>query len=255
VVIDGRVGYTGGMNVADYYIDGLPEIGPWRDLHLHLEGPVVRELHEIFLNMWEEVTGEHLLRGVYSPEFPAAGEAKVAIVDRWPHKTPKSIRKLYVSMLDNAQESIQIINPYFVPTHQVRAALKRAIDRGIDVQILLSAQSDIVLTPDASHYFGNNLAKRGAKVYLFHKGFHHTKAMIVDHRFCTIGSSNLDSRSLRCDYEVNAVIMDHDATAQLDSIFQNDLTSSTLMQPGDWKKRSLGKRFVGWFGNLLTPFL
>ena len=256
VVIDGRVAYTGGMNVADYYINGLEEVGPWRDMHMHIEGSAVDELHQIFGEMWYKQTGELLVGSrYYPPRTQPAGKAPVAIVDRAPHVSNKSIRQLYISMLDHAQHHVRIINPYFVPTHSVRKAIRRAVERGVDVEIMLSAKSDIPLTPDASHYVGRQLQKRGARVYLFNGGFHHTKTMTVDGRFCTVGSANLNSRSLRYDYEVNAVIFDADVTAQLDRMFDEDLQNSDTMNRELWHKKSFWKRTVSWFGNLLTPFL
>lgn len=255
VVIDGEIAYTGGMNVADYYVDGLEGIGPWRDMHMHIEGEAVNKLHEIFAKMWAEATGEMLVSAKYFPMHEPKGSAKVAIVDRAPKVSNKSIRQLYVSMLDNARTKVRLINPYFVPTHSVRDALKRCIDRGVEVEIMISEKSDIPLTPDASHYVGRLLQKRGAKVYMFNGGFHHTKMMIVDDKFCTVGSSNLDSRSLRCDYEVNTVIFDPDVTAELVSMFENDKKSSILMNTEYWQDKSKWKRFVAWFGNLLTPVL
>ena len=120
---------------------------------------------------------------------------------------------------------------------------------------MLSAKSDIPLTPDATHWIGRKLAKRGAKVYLFNGGFHHTKVMMVDDLMCTVGSSNLDSRSLRCDYEVNTVIFDKDVTKQLNDMFDEDLKTSDLLTHEMWMKKSVWKRFVAWFGNALTPFL
>lgn len=258
VVIDGRVAYTGGMNVADYYINGLEEVGPWRDMHMHIEGAVVDELHQIFGEMWYKQTGELLVDGRYYPQRmqpDAAGTMPVAIVDRKPHVANKAIRQLYISMLDNAQQHVRIINPYFVPTHSVRAAIKRAVKRGVDVEIMLSAKSDIPLTPDASFWVGNSLMKRGAKVYLFNGGFHHTKTMTIDGQFCTVGSANLNSRSLRYDYEVNAVIFDPTVTRQLDDMFDRDLQNSTPMSREYWHQKSFWKRTVAWFGNLLTPFL
>ncbi len=284
VVIDGRVAYTGGMNVADYYIEGIPGIGDWHDMHMHLEGPVVDDLHNIFCRMWWKATGEMLIGGKYFPsraesagahgtgENPDAAAVaangsrpeqsghtdagvRLAVVDRHANKTPSAIRDLFAEMLNTAQHRVMIINPYFVPTHKVRKALKKAIDRGVDVQILLSAKSDIPLTPEASHYVGNNLAKRGAKVYLYHGGFHHTKIMMVDDLYCTVGSSNMDSRSLRCDYEVNTVIFDRGKTAELVRLFNEQLKSSTRMEKGYWSTRTTGKKFQGWFGNLLTPVL
>lgn len=256
VVIDGRIAYTGGMNVADYYIEGIPEIGDWHDMHMRIEGPAVNELHEIFRHMWYKETGEFLSEAKYFP-MPRQQRAnrRLAIIDRHTGSTSDAIRDLFTEMLNNAQHKVLLINPYFVPTHRVRKALKRAIDRGVDVQILLSAKSDIPLTPEASHYVGNNLAKRGAKVYLFHGGFHHTKIMMVDDLYCTVGSSNMDARSLRCDYEVNTVIFSRETTAELTQLFNEQLKSSTPVQKGYWGTRSAGKKFQGWFGNLLTPFL
>lgn len=264
VVIDGKIAYTGGMNVADYYIEGIPEIGDWHDMHLRVEGEAVNDLHEIFCKMWYKSTGEYLMGEKYFPEHSSYADEplprmhsneRVCIVDREPKYAADAIRDLFSEMLDKAQRKVLIINPYFVPTHRVRKALKRAVDRGVDVQILLSAKSDIPLTPEASHYVGNNLAKRGAKVYLYHGGFHHTKIMMVDDLYCTVGSSNMDSRSLRCDYEVNTVIFSKEVTAELTDLFNEQLKSSTMMEEGYWGTRTIGKRFQGWFGNLLTPFL
>lgn len=260
VVIDGKVAYTGGMNVADYYIEGIPGIGDWHDMHMHLEGPVVDDLHKIFCKMWAKATGEMLVGEKYFPNRRLNDAClnrgvRMAVVDRHSRRTPSAIRDLFAEMLNKAQRKVMIINPYFVPTHKVRKALKKAVDRGVDVQILLSAKSDIPLTPEASHYVGNNLSKRGAKVYLYHGGFHHTKIMMVDDLYCTVGSSNMDSRSLRCDYEVNTVIFDEEKTRELVSLFNEQLKSSTRMSKGYWKTRSVGKQFQGWFGNILTPFL
>ncbi|MDO4994512.1 MAG: cardiolipin synthase [Bacteroidales bacterium] len=256
VVIDGRVAYTGGMNVADYYVTGFEGIGPWRDLHMHIEGPAVDDLHEIFREMWYKQTGENLLRGLYFKHYdPQVGPMRVAIVDRKPHVRNEIIRDLYVTMLDNAQENVRIINPYFVPTHRVRRAIKRAVKRGVNVEIMVSARGDIPMTPETSLLVAHRLQKRGARVYVFHGGFHHTKAMTIDRRFCTIGSSNLDARSLRYDYEVNAVVFDPDLTHEFNAMFDRDIQNSEVMTDDWWKSQRRWSRFVGWFGNLLTPFL
>ena len=256
VVIDGQIAYTGGMNVADYYIEGIPEIGDWHDMHMHIEGPAVNDLHEIFCRMWYKATKEYISGAKYfPPHINSQDNQRLAIIDRHPLRSADAIRDLFAEMLNTAQHKVLLINPYFVPTHRVRKALKDAINRGVDVQILLSAKSDIPLTPEASHYVGNNLAKRGAKVYLFHGGFHHTKIMVVDDLYCTVGSSNMDARSLRCDYEVNTVIFSKKTTAELTTLFNEQLKSSTPMEKGYWSTRTTGKKFQGWFGNLLTPFL
>ncbi len=262
VVIDGQVAYTGGMNVADYYIDGLPEIGPWRDMHMRIEGPAVDELQRIFIAMWEKATGEALKDSIYYPakrdcfNLPEeVGGVTIAIVDRRPRELPKLMREVYARSIDEAREKIELINPYFVPTRKVRKALKNAAKRGVDVQVMISSKSDIAFTPDASFHVARQLHKCGATIYQFDGGFHHSKIMMVDSSFCTVGSTNLNSRSLRYDYEVNAFIFDSTVTAELSDLFNEDKKASTIMTDENWKKRSCWRRFMGWFANLLTPFL
>lgn len=120
---------------------------------------------------------------------------------------------------------------------------------------MISSKSDIPFTPDASLYKVHKLMKRGADIYLYNGGFHHSKIMMVDETFCTVGTANLNSRSLRYDYETNAFIFNKEFTAQLDSVFQADTQHCTRLTPEVWKQRSPWKKFVGWFANLFTPFL
>ncbi len=258
VVIDGKIAYTGGMNIADYYIHGLPEIGEWRDMHARIEGDAVHQLQAIFLDIWNNETKQKITGPAYYPtleQVPDSLAEEIAIVDRKPRVTPASIRSAYIASIDAAQDSIRILNPYFTPTKSVRKAIKRALKRGVDVQIMVSSKSDIKLTPDAVFYITNKLMKRGATVYLFNGGFHHSKIMMVDGTFCTVGTANLNSRSLRYDYETNAFIFSPKTTEELNKMFDADMQNSTRMTPEWWKKRSAWKKFVGWFGNLLTPFL
>ncbi len=257
VVIDGRVAYMGGMNVADYYINGTDVVGRWRDMHMRIEGPAVDELQLIFMDMWEQVTDEDLSTDAayFLRHETDADGVEMAIVDRYPGHTPESIRHAYVASINAARHTIQLINPYFVPTHSIKKALKRAIDRGVDVQIMISAKSDIPFTPDASTYFAYRLAKRGARVYLYEGGFHHSKIMMVDGTFCTLGSANLNSRSLRYDYEVNAFMFNHDVTQELIDMFEHDKQDSTPLDRQTWRSRTPWKRFVGWFANLFAPVL
>ena len=204
VVIDGKIGYTGGMNIADYYINGLPKIGKWHDMHIHLEGDAVRYLQGIFLTMWNRETGQHVGGPAYFPDTPQLPDSiaeEIAIVDRTPRETPRSISHAYAASIQAAQKNIRIVNPYFVPTKSIRKAIKNALKKGTEVEIMIPAVSDIAFTPDASFYIAHKLMKKGAKIYLFNGGFHHSKIMMVDSTFCTVGTANLNSRSLRYDYE------------------------------------------------------
>ena len=260
VVIDGKTGYTGGMNIADYYITGLPEIGEWRDMHIRIKGKAVENLQDIFLEMWNKTTKQEIGGLEYYPldkdsiNFLHKGK-EIAIVDRYPKRNPQTMRRAYAKAIESAEEKVQIINPYFTPTRIIKKAIKKAIKKGVKVEIMIPGKSDIPFTPDAALYIANNLRKKGADIYIFNGGFHHSKIMMVDSLYCTVGSTNLNSRSLRYDYEVNAFIFDQQTTAELMAIFQKDQANSTLLTSEIYRKRTPWKKFIGWFAHLFTPFL
>ena len=258
VVIDGKIGYTGGMNIADYYVDGLPEIGEWRDMHVRIEGDGVNYLQDIFLNMWNKATKQSIGGEAYYPlryGESAEGDKRLAIVDRYPRKTAKVMRRVYAEAIETAEDKVQIINPYFTPTRIIKKAIKKALKNGVKVEIMIPGKSDIPFTPDAAMYIANSLRKKGADIYVYNGGFHHSKIMMIDSLYCTVGSTNLNSRSLRYDYEVNAFIFDPETTHELIAMFEDDQENSTLLTREEYKKRSAWKRFVGWFAHLFTPFL
>ena len=259
VVIDGKVGYTGGMNIADYYINGLPEIGEWRDMHARIEGESVQELQKIFLRMWEKSTGEEINGKIYYPNnedtLKIYEQENIAIVDRHPTKTSKVMRRVYAKAIETANNKVQIINPYFTPTNIITKAIKKALDKGVKVEIMIPGKSDIKFTPDAAFYIANKLRKEGADIYIFNGGFHHSKIMMIDSLYCTVGSTNLNSRSLRYDHEVNAFIFNQETTNEMTTLFNKDKENSTLLTRDVYLKRTPWKRFVGWFAHLLTPFL
>ena len=269
VVIDGRVAYTGGMNVADYYIKGTEQVGEWRDMHCRIEGDAVNELQTIFLRIWNRTTKQNIGGAKYynggtltrfhglKPDTTATrGRKLVGIINREPGQTPRIMRTFYINAINQAKDSIHIINPYFTLIPSVTRALTRAIQRGVKVEIMLSAKSDIPLTPDCALYQAHKLMKRGATVWLYKPGFHHSKIMMIDGRYCTVGSTNLDARSLKCDFEENAVIVDPNTTAELDTMFRRDKQQSFLLTEASWDAfRTRWQKFRGWFAHLLQPFL
>ncbi|MBQ8157858.1 MAG: cardiolipin synthase [Prevotella sp.] len=269
VVIDGSIAYTGGMNVADYYIKGTEQVGSWRDMHCRLEGGVVNELQLIFAHIWKKTTGEDIWKpeyfrayhpqhfeGLKADTTSTAGRKLVGIINREPHTSNKIMRQLYVSAINDATDSIRIINPYFTLVPSITKALSNALKRGVKIDLMVSAKSDIPLTPDCVLYQAHKLMKRGANVWVYQPGFHHSKIMMVDGCFCTIGSANLDARSLRFDYEENAVVIDPHTTKELNDMFNNDIKESILMTPEYWNEmRTPWQKFRGWFGHLLTPVL
>jgi cardiolipin synthase len=264
VIIDGLVLYTGGMNVADYYIHGKPEFGKWRDMHMRLEGDAVSLYRNIFLKMWDRCSNV----SIDSLEYIAHGDSVdriveddttaiyVGVANREPRISPKAIRRSYVSAIDNAQRRIQIVNPYFILTRSVKKALYRALKRGVKLEVMLSTKCDVPVTPDVSAYNAKRLMKRGADIYYYEDGFHHSKVMMIDSLFCTLGSANMNSRSIKYDYEVNAYIFDETVTNELQSIFESDKQKSTLLTPDNWKKRrSFKRRFMGWLYHFLAPLI
>ena len=255
VIIDGRIAYTGGMNVADYYIVGTEQVGEWRDMHCRIEGSAVNELQKIFVRFWKKLAKEELTDPKYF-QGTKAGNKMVGIANREPHTSNEIMRRFYVQALDNAKDSVKIINPYFVPTNKVIKALKRCAERGVKMDILISARYDEPLTPDIVMYNMKKLIKRGVHVWRYRPGFHHSKIMTVDGKFCTVGSTNLDARGLRYDYEVNALIFDKQTTQELDQKFIEDTSKSDYISMEEWKKsRTTWQRFKGWFGHLLTFLL
>lgn len=252
VVIDGHIAYTGGMNVADYYIVGTEQVGEWRDMHCRIEGSAVNDLQKIFVRFWKKLAKEELTDPKYF-QGTTAGNKMVGIANREPRTSNEIMRRFYVNALDNAKDSVKIINPYFMPTNKVIKALKRCAERGVKMDILISSRYDEPLTPDIVMYNMKKLIKRGAHVWRYRPGFHHSKIMTVDGKFCTVGSTNLDARGLRYDYEVNALIIDKQTTQELDRKFIEDTGKSDYISMEEWKKsRTTWQRFKGWFGHLLT---
>ena len=257
-IIDGKIGYTGGMNIADYYINGLPEIGDWRDVHVRIEGKAVNELQDIFLDMWNKTSKQNINGNEYYPynnDYTNETSGKIAIVDRYPRKVPEIMRNVYIKAIESANEKVQIINPYFTPVKSVKKAINQALKNGVKVEIMIPGKSDIGFTPDAAMYIANQLRKKGADIYIFNGGFHHSKIMMVDSLYSTVGSTNLNSRSLKYDYEVNAFIFDTETTNELMELFKKDQKNSTLLTKDIYKQRTTWKKFVGWFAHLFTPFI
>ena len=270
VVIDGQIAYTGGMNVADYYIKGTKAVGMWNDMHCRIDGDEVNTLQAIFLRMWNKVTGQNIhgakyyrgykpadyFKGLKEDTTATAYRKMVGIINREPRTTNTIIRKFYTQAINVAKDSIKLINPYFTLNHSIKKALKKAIKRGVNVQIMLSTRSDIPLTPDCGFYNAHQLMKRGAEVWMYTAGFHHTKIIMVDGKFCTVGSANLNARSLSWDYEDNAVIIDGSTTKELNDLFDTDKADSFRLTPESWNAfRTPWQKFRGWFAHLLAPFL
>ena len=272
VVIDGKIAYTGGMNVADYYLNGTKQVGVWRDMHMRLEGDAVGDLQNLFLRMWNKTAKQNVCGNEYYP--PAImpndtilaglkadtctnnGEKTVAVVNREPRKSPKIIRETFLHAINSAQRNIEIVNPYLTLNRKLRKALKNAIKRGVELEIMVSENSDIPITPRVVEYNVRRLQKKGAKVYFYRGGFHHSKIMTVDGLYSYLGSANLNARSLSYDFECNLLVLDECTTSELRSIFDRDKRESCVPLTDEyWHNRSNWKNFQGWMFHFLEPFL
>ena len=270
VIIDGKIAYTGGMNVADYYITGTEQVGSWHDMHCRIEGEEVNTLQAIFLKIWNRTThqnihGPQYYRGYTTPDYfddlkpdtaPTAGSKTVGIINREPRITNTIIRDFYTNAINSARDSIKLINPYLTLNRKLKRALRKAVDRGVNVQIMVSSHSDIPLTPDCMFYNVHRLMRHGVDVWIYESGFHHTKIIMVDGQFCTVGSANLNARSLNFDYEENAVIIDPYTTRELNDLFERDKSECFRLTEESWDAwRTPLQKLRGWFAHLLTPFL
>ncbi len=273
VVVDGIIAYTGGMNVADYYINGTPQVGNWRDMHMRVEGDVVNDLQNIFLRIWNKTANQNIGGNEYYPKAITQndkeisnlkkdscvnnGEKTIAVVNREPRRSPKIVRETFLHAINYAQNNIEIVNPYFTLNRKLRKALRKALKRGVDLEIMVSENSDIPITPRVVDYNVRKLQKKGAHVYYYKGGFHHSKIMTVDGLFSYLGSANLNARSLSYDFECNLLVVDPCTTAELHSIFEKDKLENCVPLTDDYwhNQRSGWKNFQGWFFHFLEPFL
>ena len=224
-------------------IIGYPRIGGLRELKFASEKYFRKERADYFHDLKPDTTA-------------TAYHKMVGIANREPHKTNKVIRHFYRGAIESAKDSIKILNPYFTLTHSIRKALYKAIKRGVKVEVMMGEKSDIPLTPDCAFYNLHKLMKRGADIWIFQGGFHHTKVIMVDGRFCTVGSANLDARSLRWDYEENAIIIDKNTTDELSRLFNENKKQSYRLTEERWRLwRTRTDRFKGWFAHLLATWL
>lgn len=252
-VIDGRQVFTGGLNVADYYIHGKPEFGKWADVHACLSGPIVEEYQYLFANMWYKETGERLDSAAYrNPDAHKFNELQggyeAFVVDREPGKKSARIRQSYLSCLEHAQKRVRIINPYVILVRSVRKALRQCIERGVEVEILLGHKGDNIISEVSTAREVYNLARRGAKVWLCMECFHHEKVMVVDDSLCTVGTANLDARALKFDYEVNAYYFSPEYCTEINSYFEEHVGKSVILTEENWKDLyPRGKRRLGWW--------
>lgn len=254
IVIDGKIGYVGGMNIADRYLHGL-EWGKWRDTHARIVGKGVQGLQSVFLIDWYFVSQTLITSRKYFPSLENCGKSPMQIVNSGPLSEANELSHGIVQAIYDAKKNIFIQTPYFFPPEGMLDALHAAAIRGVDVRVMISEKSDIPIVQKASRSFIKDLLKSGVKVYFYNKGFMHSKLMIFDDSLTLIGSANFDARSFEQNFEVEAFIYDSDVTNEAIDIFVEDQRNSEQQYLREWIKRPVTKRFIESLLRLFAPLL
>ncbi len=253
VTIDGRVGYCGGFAFDDRWRGDARNRHEWRDLAVRVEGPAVRQLQRIFMEDWVNTTGEVLGGDAQFPALEPAGDVLVQVISS-SRNDQSSMAKLMLYMaIQAARSDITIENAYFVPDAQIRRALVRAAHRGVEVRIVVPGPSiDIPAIRRASQFHYGELLDAGVAIYEYQPTMLHSKVMVVDGVWATVGSINFDTRSMRKNAEANVIVYDTHFAAQLDGVIDNDIAHSTKLTKRAWAKRGLWVRVRDLFASFFT---
>ena len=256
LVVDGRIGFTGGLNIGNEYLGLSPKFGPWRDTHVRIEGEGVHGLQRVFLEDWHFASGEavHGLR--YTPRSDTApGSSLVQVVHSGPDIPYKAIRETYFAGILNARKRVWIASPYFVPDAGLKDALILAAWSGIDVRLLGLFRPDKWVPFLAARFYWTDVLAAGVKVYQYIPGMMHAKYVLVDGEWTSIGTANLDNRSLYLNFEVNYQLFDEPLTAQLEEQFLIDLDRSVRVDANVFAERPFIGRLAENASRLLSPIL
>ena len=255
LVVDGKIGFTGGINIAQRYVTGT-KMGPWRDTHLRLEGEAVGMLQIVFIADWFFVS-KQLLNDYpkYLPKTHVKEETMIQIATSGPDSDWASIMQAFFSAITHAQHHIYISSPYFLPNEAILTAVKVAALSGIDVRIMIPSRSDSKVVYWASRSYIGELIDANVKVYLYRRGFNHSKLIMIDGQFSSVGTANMDIRSFEDNFEVSALLYDRKITQELEAEFLHDLDQSRMVTRDYWESRPALHSFYEALSRLFSPLL
>lgn len=257
VVIDGRVGYIGGFNVGDEYLGLKKKFGYWRDTHLRIEGSSVHPLQTRFLLDWNQASDRQDLQYAdqFFPVFPRKGDTAIQIVSSGPDSDWESIKIGYIKLINMAKKYVYIQTPYFIPDDAFMSAVRIACLSGIDVRIMIPNKPDHLFVYWATYSNVGALIDSGAKIYIYENGFLHAKMIVIDDEAVSIGTANIDSRSFKLNFEVNAFIYDKHVSHQLAELFERDMMYSTELTAEKYANRPTRVKVKESISRLLSPIL
>ena len=254
-IIDGQIGYIGGFNIGDEYLGKSEKFGYWRDTHLRIQGDAVKMMQIRFILDWNQASRHEI---EYDDRYFIGGEkgdVGVQIVSSGPDQQWEQIKYGYIKMIMSAKESVYIQTPYFIPDESLMDALRIAALSGVKIKIMIPNKPDHIFVYWATLSSIGELLNEGAEVYLYQNGFMHAKTIVVDGKLSSVGTANIDVRSFRLNFEVNAFLYDIDIAQKLVEAFEKDVLLSTQMTKSLYEKRSLGIRFKESISRLLSPIL
>jgi cardiolipin synthase len=254
LVVDGKIGFVGGLNIADKYLHGLPHLGPWIDTHLRVEGEAVAALDRVFIADWDFVSGEELPPdGSLEKVVRTGNRCLVQVASSGPDTDWATIMQVYFSAIATAKSSIYLTSPYFSPDESLLTALKTAALSGVDVRMIFPQYSDSIIANWNTRSYITELLEAGVRIFLYCNGFIHSKYLLVDNIFSSVGSPNVDVRSFDLDFEVTALIYDEDFALRLGVLFAEDLKNCTEVTLPEWEKRSRSDRYKESLARIFGP--
>ena len=258
-VIDGIIGYTGGMNLGQEHIDGGKGFDSWRDTQVRLMGQSAAVLQAVFMVDWYNAVGENLFNPKYFPEQTRDspdGDIPVQILTSGPDSQWAAIRQLYALMVVSARRHVYLQSPFFLPDATLAEALTTAALSGIDVKVMVSARPSGNRLPDwAGNTYIDEIVAAGVRVFLYEKGYLHAKTISIDSEICSIGSANIDIRSFSINYELNAVFYSEQIATELEADFERDLAYCSEFSAESYRNRGALPRFRDSVARLLSPLL
>ncbi len=254
-IVDGRTAFTGSKNIADEYLGRKKKLGPWRDTHLLMEGPCVTQLQEVFVEDWHFATKRDLTSPRYFPPPAVAGSHVVQIVPSGPDGRADVMHQLLNAAVSDADRSIAVVTPYFVPDRAMMLALTSAAYRGVRVQLLLPSKSEHWLVLWAGRTFYEDLLEAGVEIYEYDGGMIHSKLVVVDQRWSMVGSANMDIRSFQLNFELTSIIYDAELSRYLQEDFETLIRNSRRVREEDVKGWTYTQTLAAGLARLATPIL
>lgn len=254
-VVDGKISYTGGLNIGDEYMGKFKKFGYWRDTHIRIRGIATHMLQLIFIVDWYLTTNELLSDDKYMPKMKIIGDTAIQVVGTGPDSKWEDIHYAFFSAISQAKKRVYIETPYFIPDESLLKAIKTAALSGVDVRIIFPQKIDHYIVNIASYSYFEEIMKAGGKVYLYQNGFIHSKVFLVDDELASIGSSNMDLRSFMLNFEVNAFIYDKEYVNMVADQFYRDQKDSIQLLEENYRTRNVWVRLAESISRLFSPLL